>query len=105
MKKSKIFAGDRLRRLRDQHAMTQTALAEALEISAGYLSQIEADQRPITRELLLALTQMFSLQAGDFADEDDLRLATELRETASAPLFRTAVSISEPRAPVSGRPG
>ena len=53
MKKSKIFAGDRLRRLRDQHAMTQTALAEALEISPGYLSQIEADQRPITREAAL----------------------------------------------------
>ena len=47
---------------------------------------------------------MFSLQAGYFADEDDLRLATELRETASDPLLGTAVSIAEASAAVRVAP-
>lgn len=104
MKQPKIFAGDRLRRLREHHAMTQTALAESLKISPGYLSQIEADQRPITRKLLVVLTQMFSLKAGYFSDEDDLRLASELRETASDPLFGSAISIVEASAAVRAAP-
>lgn len=104
MKPRKIFAGDRLRRLREQHGTTQGALAEALDISPGYLSQIEADQRPITRELLLQLSRRFGLETGYFADDDDLRLASELRESASDPLFGAAVSPDEANAVVRVSP-
>lgn len=104
MKPHKIFAGDRLRRLREQRGKTQAALAEALDISPGYLSQIEADQRPITRELLLGLSRLFGLETGYFADDDDLRLASELRESASDPLFGAAVSGDETSAAVRVSP-
>jgi XRE family transcriptional regulator, fatty acid utilization regulator len=104
MKPRKIFAGDRLRRLREQHGTTQAALAEALDISPGYLSQIETDQRPITRELLLQLSRLFRLETGYFADDDDLRLASELRESASDPLFGAAVSPNEAGAAVRVAP-
>ncbi|WP_342709891.1 short-chain fatty acyl-CoA regulator family protein [Bradyrhizobium sp. B124] len=104
MKQLKIFAGDRLRRLREQRGMTQAALAQAISISPGYLSQIEADQRPITRRLLLALTQLFNLETGYFADDEDLRMAGELRESASDPLFGTAVSADESSAAVRVAP-
>jgi predicted transcriptional regulator/transcriptional regulator with XRE-family HTH domain len=95
MKPRKIMAGDRLRRLRTERDMTQAAAADALRISPGYLSQIEADQRPITRELLQRLTRLFSLPPGYFSDDEDLRLASELRESASDPMFGAAVSPDE----------
>jgi len=95
MKPRKILAGDRLRRLRMERDMTQAGAADALRISPGYLSQIEADQRPITRELLQRLTRLFSLPPGYFSDDEDLRLANELRESASDPLFGAAVSPDE----------
>jgi XRE family transcriptional regulator, fatty acid utilization regulator len=75
--------------------MTQAGAAGALRISPGYLSQIEADQRPITHELLQRLTRLFSLPPGYFSDDEDLRLANELRESASDPLFGAAVSADE----------
>jgi XRE family transcriptional regulator, fatty acid utilization regulator len=104
MKKRKVFAGDRLYRLRGQREMTQTALAEALEISPSYLSQIESDQRPVTRDLLFRLARHFGVQPGYFADEEDLRLANELRETASDPLFGAGMSVAEADAAVRVAP-
>jgi XRE family transcriptional regulator, fatty acid utilization regulator len=104
MKPRKVFAGDRLRRLREQRGTTQAALAEALDISPGYLSQIEADQRPITRDLLLRLCQLFSLETGYFANDDDLRLTSELRESASDPQFGAVVSGDEASAAVRAAP-
>lgn len=104
MRERKIFAGDRLRRLRAQRGTTQAALAQTLGISPGYLSQIEADQRPITRELLLRLTQLYVLEPGYFSDDDDLRLGGELRESASDPLFGSAISPDEASAVVRVAP-
>jgi XRE family transcriptional regulator, fatty acid utilization regulator len=104
MKQPKIFAGDRLHRLREQRDLTQIALAEALQISPSYLSQIEADQRPITRALLARLAQLFGIQPDYFADKEDLRVAHELRETASDPLFGSGVSIGEANAVVRVAP-
>jgi predicted transcriptional regulator/transcriptional regulator with XRE-family HTH domain len=95
MKSRKIYAGSRLRGLREQHGKTQAALAAALDISAGYLSQIEADQRPVTRQLLARLSRLFGVQADYFAGDDDLRIAGELRESASDPLFGDAISSNE----------
>ena len=95
MKSHKIFAGDRLRRLREQRGTTQADLADALGISAGYLSQMEGNQRPITRRLLMRLSRLLGIGANYFAADDDLRLASELRESASDPLFGAAISPDE----------
>src|SRR5450756_1098938 len=74
------------------------------EVSPGYLSQIEADQRPIPRQLLTRLSRLFGVQAEYFSGHDDLRIASELRESASDPLFGTAVSASEADATVRVTP-
>ncbi len=44
----KIFAGPRIRRLRNARGLTQTAMAEGLGISPSYLNLIERNQRPLT---------------------------------------------------------
>ncbi|HYP62414.1 MAG TPA: short-chain fatty acyl-CoA regulator family protein [Acidocella sp.] len=84
----KIFAGERLRRAREQAGLKQTALAQRLGISASYLNQIEADQRPLTPALLERLTDALHLPASHFADSEDARRETQLREDLADPLFR-----------------
>lgn len=105
MKQTKIFAGDRLRQLRERHALKQAALAGALGISASYLSQIESDERPITPPLLARLADLLGVQSGYFADAEDQRLAGDLREATGDPMLGAgAVSLGEARAAVRAAP-
>ena len=53
----KLFVGPRVRRLREQHGLSQTALAERLALSLSYISQIEGNQRPVTAAVLLKLAE------------------------------------------------
>jgi XRE family transcriptional regulator, fatty acid utilization regulator len=77
---AKTFAGARLRRLREEHGLTQVALARALELSTSYVNQLENDQRPITVPVLLTLTERFDLPTQYFAPDSDARLVADLRE-------------------------
>ena len=52
----KTFLGGKLRRFREDLALTQAAMATSLEISPSYLNQIENDQRPLTVQVLLKLS-------------------------------------------------
>lgn len=77
---AKTFAGARLRRLREEHGLTQVALARALGLSTSYVNQLENDQRPITVPVLLTLTERFNLPTQYFAPDSDARLVADLRE-------------------------
>ena len=61
MTERKIFAGARLRRIRNSLKLTQTAMAQALEISPSYLNLIERNQRPLTVQLLLKLSSVYKV--------------------------------------------
>lgn len=86
MAENKIFAGPRVRRIRNTLALTQTAMAEALEISPSYLNLIERNQRPLTVQLLLKLAAVYKV------DLDELRgpggdAASGLKEVFADPLL------------------
>ncbi len=83
----KVFAGSKIRGLRDTHGLNQGALAERLGISASYLNQIENNQRPLTAQVMVALAQSFSVDVGTFAHEDTERLVSDLREALADPVF------------------
>jgi len=74
----KLFVGPRVRRLREQYALSQTALAERLSLSLSYVSQIESNQRPVTASVLLKLAEAFGGDMSQFADETDRRVLGEL---------------------------
>ena len=74
----KLFVGPRVRRLREQHGLSQTALAERLSLSLSYISQIEGNQRPVTAAVLLRLADAFGGDMNQFADDTDKRLLGEL---------------------------
>jgi XRE family transcriptional regulator, fatty acid utilization regulator len=77
---AKIFAGARLRRLRDDRDLSQTELARHLGISPSYLNQIEHDVRPLTAPVLIRVTELFGVDPAVFAPTDTPQLVAGLRE-------------------------
>ncbi|HYE51211.1 MAG TPA: short-chain fatty acyl-CoA regulator family protein [Azospirillaceae bacterium] len=83
----KIYAGERVRRLRELRGLSQAALAAAVDLSPSYLNQIENNQRPLSAAAVIRLSAHFGVEPTHFADDRDLRLASELREVLGDPLF------------------
>ena len=86
MAENKIFAGPRVRRIRNAQGLTQTAMAEALGISPSYLNLIERNQRPLTVQLLLKLASVYKLDLDELRGETSDNIA-ELRAMFSDPLL------------------
>ena len=59
----KLYAGAAIRRIRRANGMTQSAMAEAIDISASYLNLIERNQRPLTAPIMLRLAERFDFDA------------------------------------------
>jgi predicted transcriptional regulator/transcriptional regulator with XRE-family HTH domain len=79
--------GGKVRALRRKEGLTQTDLAQRLEISPSYLNLIEHNQRPLPAHLLLRVAQTFSVDLASFADDSQARLAADLQEIFGDPLF------------------
>ncbi|MFD0164480.1 short-chain fatty acyl-CoA regulator family protein [Streptomyces decoyicus] len=92
---SKIYAGARLRRLREERRLSQAELARRLEISPSYLNQMEHDSRPLTVPVLLRLTETFGVDASFFSERDTSRLVADLRETLANEVATAQVSPSD----------
>ena len=86
MAENKIFAGPRVRRIRNGLGLTQTAMAEALEISPSYLNLIERNQRPLTVQLLLKLATVYKVDLDELQGEAG-GTAGQLREVFGDPLL------------------
>ncbi len=86
MAEQKIFSGPRIRRIRNQKGLTQTAMAQRLGISPSYLNLIERNQRPLTVQLILKLSSVFKIDPEDLQGEAGASLAA-LREVFADPLL------------------
>ena len=69
MAEPKIFAGPRIRRIRNGLGLTQTAMAEGLAISPSYLNLIERNQRPLTVQLILKLASIYKVEPEELQGE------------------------------------
>lgn len=85
MVEHKIFAGPKVRRIRNGLALTQTSMAEALGISPSYLNLIERNQRPLTVQLLLKLSSVYKVDLEEL--QGDGIGAGPLREVFADPLL------------------
>ena len=83
----KILVGHKLRRFRKTIGLSQTAMAETLEISPSYLNLLEHNQRPLTVGLLLRLGHSFDIDLKDFAEDDAVSLSTGMSEIFADPLL------------------
>ena len=85
--RQKIYAGPKIRHMREANALNQGAFAERIGISASYLNQIENNQRPLTAQVMVALAQTFSIDVGTFAHEDTEKIVSDLRQALADPVF------------------
>jgi predicted transcriptional regulator/transcriptional regulator with XRE-family HTH domain len=84
----KIFAGPRLKRLRRERQLTQARMAEELDVSPSYLNLMERNQRPITVQVLIRLTDVYGVDPRDFMETESEQSVTEMDQILADPLFR-----------------
>ncbi|MDP3277609.1 MAG: short-chain fatty acyl-CoA regulator family protein [Deltaproteobacteria bacterium] len=79
--------GAKVKSLRRAKSLSQQQLAERLGISASYLNLIENNRRPLPAALMIALSQVLSVELSSFVSDDNARLSADLLEALSDPLF------------------
>jgi XRE family transcriptional regulator, fatty acid utilization regulator len=95
MSGSKIFAGARLRRMRNKLNLNQAALALSLGISPSYLNLIERDQRPITAQLLLKLHTLHGADIAELSGNDENSdILASLKEVVADPLLSGEIPVA-----------
>ncbi|WGM31277.1 helix-turn-helix transcriptional regulator [Brevundimonas sp. NIBR11] len=83
----KLFLGARLKRLRRDRGLTQTAMAGDLGVSPSYLNHIERNQRPVSAQLLLRLADAYDVDLRQLGKAGPAGEA-ELAEALADPLFQ-----------------
>ncbi len=86
----KIFAGPRLKRLRRERRLTQARMADELDVSPSYLNLMESNQRPITVQVLIRLTDVYGIDPRDFMEIDGEQSVGDMEQILADPLFRDA---------------
>jgi XRE family transcriptional regulator, fatty acid utilization regulator len=86
----KIFAGPRLKRLRRDRHLTQAAMSAELDVSPSYLNLMERNQRPITVQVLIKLTDAYGIDPRDFMEMEGEQSVSEMEQILADPLFREA---------------
>lgn len=86
MAQQKIFAGPRIRRIRTDLGLSQTAMAEGLGISPSYLNLVERNQRPLTVQLIMKLSSAYEIGADTLSGSNDSTVVA-LREAFADPLL------------------
>ncbi|HRJ63837.1 MAG TPA: helix-turn-helix transcriptional regulator, partial [Brevundimonas sp.] len=84
----KLFLGGRLKRLRRDLALTQTAMAGDLGVSPSYLNHIERNQRPVSAQLLLRLADTYDVDLRTLGQSAGPASEAELAEAFADPIFQ-----------------
>ncbi len=87
MRGEKLIIGGRLRALRQSLGLTQAQLAAELDVSASYITLIEANQRPASARLLMRLAAVYDLNVSALAPGHDAQLASDLAATLKDPVL------------------
>ncbi|MCW1382666.1 short-chain fatty acyl-CoA regulator family protein [Novosphingobium sp. KCTC 2891] len=82
-----LYLGPRIKRLRRELGLTQSAMAEELGISASYIALLERNQRPLTADLLLRLARAYKLDMADLAADERDDYARRLADVLRDPIF------------------
>jgi predicted transcriptional regulator/DNA-binding XRE family transcriptional regulator len=86
----KLYLGRRLRRLRRELGLNQSAMAAEIQVSPSYLNHLERNQRPMTAQVLLRLAEAYDVDLKSFAAPGDEGTGTDqLAEIFADPMFGT----------------
>src|SRR3546814_3728912 len=82
----KTLIGPRLRQLRREHRQTQAEMAATLGVSTAYVNLLENNQRSLSVQMLMALSDAYGVDWRDLLkDEASTRLA-DLRNAMKDPI-------------------
>ena len=88
MAERKLFLGGRIRRLRRELGLNQSAMAAEIGVSPSYLNHIERNQRPVTAAVLIRLANAYDLDLKAFAaDDGEATGPDQLAEIFADPMF------------------
>ncbi|SDE68688.1 short-chain fatty acyl-CoA regulator family protein [Rhodospira trueperi] len=100
----KAYIGGRLKRLREDRALTQAKLAQMLDLSPSYVNQLEKNQRPLTVPVLLRINAVFGVDVQVFSEDDEARLMADLTDIFADQDLGRAVAKSDVRALTADMP-
>ncbi len=102
----KLYAGAKLREIRQRLTLTQKDFAAKLGVSLPYLNQMENNNRPVSTTVVLALAQEFGLDVTELSTGDSERLVSDMREALADPvLAEVGVPLADLRLAASNAPG
>lgn len=87
MKTTKLFIGQQLREIRQEHKLTQAKFAAQLGISTSYINQMENNQRHVTASVLMGLAEHYGVDIASLSKQDGDRLIADLVECFADPVF------------------
>ena len=84
----KLYLGGKVRRLRRELGLNQSAMAAEIGISPSYLNHLERNQRPVTAQVLLRLADIYDVDLKSFAADGGEGTGVEqLGEIFADPMF------------------
>ncbi len=102
----KLYAGAKLRDIRQRLSLTQKDFARKLGVSLPYLNQMENNNRPVSTTVVLALAQEFGLDVTELSTGDSERLVSDMREALADPVLAEAnAPLADLRLAASNAPG
>lgn len=83
----KTLVGPQLRQLRRAHGHTQAEMAERLGVSASYVNLLENNQRSLSIQVLMALTEGYGVDIREMVKDAAPAELADLRAAARDPIF------------------
>ncbi|MEM9782857.1 MAG: helix-turn-helix domain-containing protein, partial [Pseudomonadota bacterium] len=106
MKPQKNFVGPRLRQLRREHKQTQAEMARALGLSAAYVNLLENNQRSLSVQVLLRLSEVYGVDWREMVADDGPSRLADLRAVIQDPILEgERPDVEELRAALDHAPG
>ncbi len=90
MKSGKTFVGPQLRQLRKERGLTQSAMATALGLSTSYVNLLENNQRSVSVQVLMRISQTYGIDWRDLVEDDTPGRLADLRSVLQDPMFDAA---------------
>ena len=87
MKSRKTYVGPRLRQLRRTRKESQAQMAKSLGVSPSYINLLENNQRSLSVQVLLRLSEVYGVDWRDMVDDDASTLLSDLRKVFQDPVF------------------
>ncbi len=101
----KAFIGPQLRQLRRERKQTQSEMAQALGVSASYVNMLENNQRSLSVQMLMAISETYEVDWRNLVKDPPRNLLVDLRNIIQDPAFGADVpDLQELRAAIDHAP-